>query len=247
MTPETLDNAGPDLQRIARNIDDLDAKVTAIIRSSRTRNFVTLVVAVVSAMLIGYWLYYAHTRFSSEVNPDLVADLGQKYVEEYLPSASAQLEVSLRDNAPSVIDEGEKRLRALPARLDDQFRAAARQRIESQMPEVQDRLYATLKAGLADAQSQVAKVPGEDDAARFRNLTETLAKLYATETRKFTDDVYAHYTKGSGDIVNGLNLLAEGKNLTREQITQRILVRDFLILAKHQAGSEPRTMPSDSR
>src|SRR5258708_4964289 len=233
----------PDLQSIAAKLDALDASVASVVRGARVRNFFLVVIAVVSVMLIGFWLAYAHTRFSSEVNPDLVADLGQKYLEDYIPSAAAQLEMSLKENAPSVVAEGEKRLRALPVRLDDQFRADARREIEARMPEVQDRLYVTLKAGIADAQSQVRKSPGEDDAARFRNLAESLATLYRSETRNFADDTYARYTKSSGDILNGLNMLAEARNLTPQQKTQRNLIRDFLILAREAAGPQPRTLP----
>jgi len=107
----------------------------------------------------------------------------------------------------------------------------------------QDRLYQSMKFGLADATTQVKKTPGEDDAAKFKNLADALAVLYRGEGMRFTDEVYATYTKASGDIVNGLNMLAEDKNLTPEQKTQRNLVRDFLILAKDAAGDEPRKMP----
>ena len=234
----------PNLQNIAAKLDALDASVASVVKSSRIRNFFTLVIAVVSVLMIGYWLAYAHTRFSSEVNPELAADLGQKYLEEYIPSAAAQLEASMKENAPSVVAEGEKRLRALPVRLDEQFRADAKQAIETRMPDVQERLYQSLKAGLTDATAQVKKSPGEDDAARFRNLAESLSVLYRTEALKFTDDTYAQYTKGANDVTSGLNMLAEGKNLTPQQMTQRNLVRDFLILARSTAGPELRVMPA---
>jgi hypothetical protein len=232
-----------DLRSIAARLDALDASVASVLKSSRIRNFFTLVIAVVSVLLIGYWLAYAHLRITNELNPDLVANVGQAYLENYIPSASANLESTLKANAPAAIDEGERRLRAIPARLDDQFRAKARQAIDAKMPEVQERLYQSMKGGLVDATAQVKKTPGDDDAARFRNLADALAVLYRGEAMKFTDEVYASYTKASGDIINGLNMLAEDKNLTAQQKTQRNLVRDFLILAKDAAGDEPRKMP----
>jgi hypothetical protein len=229
-----------ELRSIAARLEELDAAVAGVVRSSKVRNLFTAVIAVVSVFLIAYWLMYAHRRFTSEVNPDLVASLGQKYLDEYLPQAAVQLQTSMKSNAPAVVAEGEKRLKALPVRLDDQFRSQAKQAIEARMPEVQERLYQSMKAGLADATAQVKKSPGEDDAARFRNLAESLAVLYRTEALKFADDTYTQYTKGAGDIVNGLNMLAEDKNLTPQQKTQRNLVRDFLILAHEE---EPRKMP----
>jgi len=233
----------PDLQTIAAKLDALDATVSSVVRSSRIRNRVTLFIAVVSALLIGFWLAYAHTRFTSEVNPGLVADLGQKYLEEYLPSASEQLETSLKDKAPSVIDQGEARLRALPVSLDEQFRSNARKELEAKMPEVQERLYQSLKAGLADAQAQIRKSPGEDDSARFRALADSMGALYRTDALTFADDTYSQYAHGANDIVNGLALLAEDKKLSPEQKTQRNLVRDFLILAHDAAPPEPKILP----
>jgi hypothetical protein len=245
-TPDSSSGQG-DLTSAAARLDALDASVASVLKSSRVRNFFTAVIAVVSIALIGYWLAYAHLRITSELNPDLVADVGQSYLETYIPSASTHLESTLKANAPSVIDEGERRLRALPARLDDQFRTQARQAIDARMPEVQERLYQSMKAGLVEATAQMKKTPGEDDAARFRNLADALAVLYRSEAMKFTDDTYAGYTKSAGDIVNGLNMLAEDKNLTPQQKTQRNLVRDFLILAKSAAGDEPRQMPQPNQ
>jgi hypothetical protein len=236
----------PDLRSIATRLDALDATVAGVVKSSRVRNFFTAVIAVVSVMLIGYWLTYAHLKFTSEVNPELVASLGQKYLDEYLPNAAAQLETTMKGNAPAVVGEGEKRLKALPVRLDDQFRGQARDAIAAKMPEVQERLYQSLKAGLADATAQVKKSPGEDDAAKFRNLAESLAVLYRSEAMKFTDETYSQYTRGAGDIMNGLNMLAEDKNLTPQQKTQRNLVRDFLVLAHDAGGEEPRKMPESN-
>ena len=244
MSLETQNSSGEgDLRSVAARLDALDASVASVLKSSRIRNFFTAVIAVVSVMLIGYWLAYAHLRITNELNPDLVANVGQAYLENYIPSASAHLESTLKANAPAVVDEGERRLRALPARLDDQFQTQARKAIDAKMPEIQERLYQSMKAGLAEASAQVKKSPGEDDAAKFRNLADALAVLYRGEALKFTDETYASYTKTSGDVVNGLNMLAEDKNLTPEQKTQRNLVRDFLILAKGAAGEEPRKMP----
>src|SRR5579859_5590503 len=196
-----------DLRSVSARLDALDASVASVLKSSRIRNFFTAVIAVVSVMLIGYWLAYAHLRITNELNAELVANVGQSYLENYIPTASAQLESTLKANAPAAVDEGERRLRALPARLDDQFRAQARQAIDARMPEVQERLYQSMKAGLAEATAQVKKSPGDDDATRFKNLADALAVLYRGEAMKFTDETYASYTKASGDVVNGLNML----------------------------------------
>jgi hypothetical protein len=236
MTLDPNNSSAGDLRKVAASLDSLDAKLASAISGARARNFITLLLATVSAILIGFWLFYAHERFSSEVNPDLVASVMQQYIDENLPAASVQLESSLKNNAPSVVNEGEKQFRGLPARLQDQFHQSAVKALDSEMPELQTRLTATLRDGLEASRAQVSQVQGESDEARFRELARSLASLYGTETIKLVDDVNVRYTKASGDIVTGLNMLAEGKNLTSEQKTQRNLVRDFLVMAKEAAA-----------
>jgi hypothetical protein len=64
---------------------------------------------------------------------------------------------------------------------------------------------------------------------------------------KMVDEQNAQYTKASGDIVNYLNLLAEGKKLTDQQKTQRNLVRDFLILAKESGAGPVNVIPAKGK
>lgn len=217
----------------AAKLDALERKITSIARSSQRRNTLTVIFGVISTVLVGYWLYHAHSRFSNEVNPQLVASVGQKYIEDYLPSASAQLQDSLEANAPHVIDEGEKQLHAVPAHLEDAFRTQVRATLDEEMPKVEDRLYESMKNGLVQAQQTAAQAdPGKSDEQRFRGVLGALAVIYGTETSKFVDQIHTEYNKNAGNIINGLDLLAEGKNLTPQQQTQRNLVRDLLILAK---------------
>jgi hypothetical protein len=245
MSVDSMSSSTGDLQGVARRLDSLEAQVSESIRGSRTRNSITIAFALVAVVLVGFWLYYAHLKFSSQVNPDLAADLVQGYIQDNLPGATAQLESSLRQNAPSVINEGEKQLRALPGHLETQFHQQAQRALDEEMPALQARLYTTLKEGLAEARA-VGKdaAPDKDDEARFRALAQSLATLYGTESTKLVDDVNSQYTKASGDIVNGLNLLAEGKNLTPQQKTQRNLVRDFLILARDSGGAQGVALPT---
>ncbi len=217
-------------------LDALDRKIAAITRSSHRRNTLTIIFGTISTLLIGYWLYYAHGRFANEVTPQLVASVAQKYIEDYLPSASVQLQDSLEANAPHVVDEGEKQLHAVPEHMEDAFRTQVRSTLDSEMPQVEDRLYESMKNGLAQAQQTANQAgAGKSDEDRFRGMLGALAVVYGTETSGFVNQIHADYIKNSGDIVNGLNLLAEGKHLSPQQQTQRNLVRDLLIMAKESS------------
>src|SRR5947209_16901546 len=143
MALETNTTSSNELQGVARRLDGLETQISAAVRGSRTRNFVTLLLSILSIVLVGFWLYYAHLKFS-QVNPDFAADLVQGYIEQNLPSATSQLEASLKQNAPSVIGEGEKQLHAMPAHLQANFHDRAQKALDEEMPQLQVRLYTTL-------------------------------------------------------------------------------------------------------
>jgi hypothetical protein len=230
----------------AARLDALERRLNAIMLSSQRRNTSTIILGALSVVLIGYWLYYAHHRFANEVTPQLAAKVGQAVIEDYLPTASAQLQTSLEANAPHVIDEGETQLHSVPERLDDAFRTQVRSTLDQEMPQVEDRLYVSMKSGLAQAQEESEKTNlGKSDEERFRGMLAALAVIYGAETAGFVDQVHADYVKNSGDIINGLNLLAEGKNLTSQQQSQRNLIRDALILARETSVPDEKvTIPT---
>lgn len=225
--------ATPNIDPLTAKIEALEARIDLAARKARSRAWIAPTLAAISIGLIGYWLYYAHSRFTTEMNPQLVADMAQQYVSENLPSAGQQFEASLRENAPMLIGEGEARLKALPERLTNQLKTAATQKIDEQMPEVQARLTASLKQGLDEARGAGANgVATDNDEVRFHGMIDQLGKVYQGETVKFVDEVHEQYTKASGNIVANLEVLAEGTNLTPTQQSQRRLVHDFLILAR---------------
>ncbi len=224
--------SAPEMQTPAIKLDQLDAKIETIVAAARRRNFFTVLLAIISTLLIGGWLYYAHRQFATQVTPDLAATFGEKYLQEYLPTASEQAEVSLKEQAPSVVGEGEKQLKAFPAQMEAQFHERARREMDARTPELEDRLLLTLKSGLAEARSKAEQGEGKDDESRFRVMLEMLADTYGKETIKTANEYHAQYARASGDVIGGLAALAEAKSLTPEQTRQRNLVRDFLILAK---------------
>lgn len=230
----TTANTPNDLpEATAARLAALEAKIDRAARKAQTMSWIAPTLAIISTALIGYWLYYAHSRFTNEINPDLIANLAQSYVEQNLPEAAAQTENSLKDAAPNLLNTAEARLKALPEKLTTQFKTVATQNMDAEMPDVQARLYSSLRAGLAQADTEAAqRGPGVSDEVRFYAMIDQLAKTYKEETVKFVDQVYDQYTKASGNITANLQILAEGKSLTPSQQSQRTLVRDFLILAK---------------
>jgi hypothetical protein len=238
MTQDNSSAAGRSAD-IARRLDALDASLDRAVRAARRRNTVTLVLSIVSLCLIAFYLKKAHGQFTSW-DANQVAAYGQARLVDYMPDAAQDLKKSLREQAPSVISTGEQRLRELPDRFASTLESQFEQQLTARTPEAEQKLYDALKASLTEADAHVQAAGGAKggDEERFKSMLDTLAHAYGTETTKLLDDVHGNYQAGSGDLVGYLDLLADGKQLTPPQQSQRTMIRNFLVLAReHHANS----------
>ena len=218
---------------IARRLDALDASLDRAVRATRRRNVITLVLAIISLCLIAFYLRHAHHSFVSW-DANQVADYGQARLVEYMPDAAQDLKKSLRKQAPSVIANGEQRLRDLPEHFADKLEQTVEKQITDKSPEAEEHLYQALKAGIAEADAHVQAAGGAtgSDEQRFKTMLDTLAHVYGTETIKFLDQLHGNYKEGSGDVIGYLAMLADGQHLTPQQQSQRTMIHNFLILAR---------------
>ena len=218
-----------------RRLDALSAHLERSVRSARRRNVITLVLAIISLALIGYYLFVAHREFT-KWDAEVVADYGQARLIDALPGAAQDLKKSLREQAPNVIDAGEQELRQMPDRLVETLQREVEQRLAERAPEAEERLYQTLLASIDEADKQVSAAAGEkrDDEERFKAMLDVLVHAYGTETSKLLENVHERYKTGATDIIGYLDLLAEGEQLTPQQESQRTMIRTFLILARER-------------
>src|SRR5690349_19053791 len=128
------------LQDLSRKIDELSVKMTEAVAASRRRKSVGLVASIIIIIMIAIYLGVAHSKFGS-IDPELAGGYTQAMLESYLPQASEQLEASLKDQAPSVIDNVEKRVRTLPDSFATRINDETKKHMEDQMPKLEEELY----------------------------------------------------------------------------------------------------------
>jgi hypothetical protein len=239
----TMDNTiSPARADVARRLDALDETLDRAVRAARRRNVIALVLAIISLCLIAYYLRYAHREFASW-DAERVTQYGQAQLVSQMPDAAQELKQSLRQQAPSVIDAGEQRLRELPDRFAETLQKSLEQQLAVRSPEAEEQLYQAMKAGLAEADAHVkdAGGPAASDEERFKTLLDTLAHLYGTQTLKFLDELHGRFQTRSADLIGYLDLLAEGQQLTAQQQSQRTMIRNFLVLAREHHGNSAVT------
>jgi hypothetical protein len=218
---------------INTHLKALENDIEQAIRSTRRRNAVTVLLALISVGLIGYWLYYAHTKFSA-VDPDFAADYAQAQLTDYLPQAGADLEVSLKSYAPQFIGEAENRLNAIPDRFADEMESEMKTQTEAAAPQIEDELSKSIKTAIEQA-STSAK--GSDDVARFKSMLDALSIVYRDESMHLVDQVHDMYAKQGSDILAYIQLLSANKNLDRRQQLHREMLQSFLLVAQQHSAS----------
>src|SRR5262249_12199818 len=133
-------------------IQALEQDIRHAAASVRRRNLLSVFLSLLSMAGIAYWLYYAHTKFAA-VTPDFAATYAQGQLTDYLPQASTEPEGRLSSNAPKSSDRADQRLKTAPARFADELDPRPTAELDKEMPEIQDRLYNTLKQGLEQAKA----------------------------------------------------------------------------------------------
>lgn len=227
----TLDNSAG-LAGAGRRLDIVQAKLDKAVRAARARNAFALILALISLVLIGYWLYVAYREFTS-FGAEEVTRYGQSQLVEQMPAAATELKRSLREQAPSVISSGEQRLREMPDKFAWTLQEQLGKQLKERSPEAEERLYTALHDGIAEADKHLQEAGGQgNDEAKFKAMLDVLAHVYGTETSKLIDQLHGNFKDGSADLVAHLDRLAEGKDLTAQEQSQRTMIRNFLILAR---------------
>ena len=215
----------------ASEIQALENDIDQAIRATRRRNTISLVLSLIGVLLIAYWLYSAHRQFAA-VDPEFAADYAQARLTEYLPQAGSDLEATLVANAPQMIGHVEARIQALPDRFADELNTRARTELEKARPQMEEDLFKSMKTALDQAKGAPK---GQDDAARFKALLDTLADAYRDESVKLVEQVRAVHAKHGSDILAYIKLLGENKNLDRRQQLHRQMLQQFFVIAREQA------------
>lgn len=221
----------------------LETALDAAVRGAKRRNLFSVVLSVVSLALIGYWLWYAHGRFSREATPETFAGAASVQLHDYMPTASVELEKQLKDRAPDMVEKGVDHLKSMPNQFANQLNSELTQRMDEDMPKLEEALYEHLSTAVKHARATADQAnPTGTDEQKFKAMLDALAVVYEQESTKLLTDAYDTYTTHAREILAYLEHLADGKNLDRRDELHRDLVRSVLgLLAQHKAKTADAT------
>jgi hypothetical protein len=198
---------------------------------------VVAALAVVSCGLCAYYLDYARQEFTQEyVTPEFVADQVVARVAVSVPELTPRLTRQAIEYAPRAIEVAEEKLNEMPDQFARAMMEGTAKELDAMMPGVEQELYQSLKAALADARSH--RKPGETDEQHVKSVMDALGHVYEEESSKLIKETYAQYRATGRDVVAQLNRLAENKELTRKEELQRQSLVTFLTIASRAKAQQ---------
>lgn len=231
------------LQPVAAKLADLDARMSQAASASARRNTINLVLSILLAVGVAIYLWYGYSKVKNELTATAIAEASRGYVQNYLNENSQAMAEQLAGTAPQVIARLETQVRDIPPQLSTHLRDRTRTELAKHMPELEQELERSIRTGLAQAEGEMAKMPGKTDEEKLSALLETLAQVYGDQCVQAIDEFRQKYRDGAKDILGHLDMLADGKSLDHEQQLQRDVLVKFLTVAdyyeKHSGQTDP--------
>ena len=222
---------------------NFEAELDYAVASAKRKNFASLLFSLVIVGGLGYWLFDAHKQITS-FDATTAAQYATGTLQESLPDAARTIEQKLIEAGPQVATQLENQLMKLPDQLADDLVKYTDEELARVAPQIEDELYRSLTTALAQAQLNLPKAP--TDEARFTQLVDVLADVYATESIKLVTDVRTKYNNSSADLYTYLDFLATGESLDRRQQYHRDMIETFLALAATYKRSSEAVSPAAS-
>lgn len=211
--------------------EDLDH---ALAKAKMSTTFV-IVLSIISMCAVGFWLNYAHDRFS-EVDPKFVATVGVSKVKEALPDLEPKIKQQLIDAAPNLMKSGEEYVNGMPDKFANQMVDRTKAEMDKAVPQLQDELVKAMKSALEKVKTERPAGMSDADFAKF--VSEQLATKYADESMQLIDEMKTKYTGTSGDVLAHLEKLASNKGLTKRESLERQALVTFLTIASRSKTAD---------
>ena len=228
-----------DMSAVLTELAATRAALTDTVSKMRRRNQITTVLSVLSIVILGVYLSYGYKRYGGDVTPDLVAAAASQRVQEQLPSASAALEKDLKDRAPKVVADAFHKLTEMPDVYARRLQDEAVTRMDAAMPEVQDKVYTSMKSALDTTVKATAASAGpgaKDDEARLKATLAAIADVYAADTMRFVDQTHATYWSDAGTFLTYMDRLATSPNLDRRDRLHRDMFSTMFAIVRERAN-----------
>jgi hypothetical protein len=228
-----------ELDTVFKELTAARAALAATVARVRRRHHGFIALSVLSCLFLVGYLGFAASRFGGDVTPDLIAANMQAAFQNALPATRLQLQQSLKDNAPKVVNGTFDQLQQMPVAYADSLQREATERMDAAMPAVQDQIYQSMKRAIEASTTSLAAGGGtaKDDETRLKVALAAVSDVYATETIKFVDQLHGTYAADALAFTDYLERLATAPNLDHRDQLHREMFRTIFALVRSRAAT----------
>ena len=212
----------------------LQERVHEMAASARRRNLLLGVGgALVLLFTLGY-LTWAWSQIDDQLDAPTVVALAEQQADPYLSQPATQWASYLEDQAPALMDQAAEAALAAPPQLTEQLLSYVDSVVDEQLPPLEaefDKLVADLIDRMAEAAGDDFK-KGQFDDAQATELVDRVSAQFEESLQDQVDGLYDRYVAVSAGLIDRLNTLATGEDLSEKDRLHRDLVTSFLALAQ---------------
>ena len=234
--------SNPDLATVENHLQALENRVTK--NAARAKSRLTLTIVVMACLLVGVFFYlrFLSTTITAAAEAPTLVQLIADQVEPRLQEAPAKLTESLKAQAPTVVDRGEKLiLDALPEVLNqaDSFLVSF---FEKEFQEIEKKAYDVIHEGFKDVVTQAKEK--KIDLAKEGELEAAVSKI-APNLRKMIEIIIEENVKqfesGTNEISAYVSRLSTNEGLTDHEKAHREIMISGLALIKKMEQDPSRS------
>lgn len=210
------------------------------VASAKKRRTLTLVAMIVFCLILAGYLGFAYSQIA-KVDAATVMALAETQADPYLNQSAASWSEQLKDRAPGVVDQAGEAALSMPAMFTERVVSYAESKAEAEMPALEKQFNELITRLLDEAEAAIkSEYPdGQIDEQRAEAFLTRVADQFGASLDGEIDKLYLRYAEVSDELINALDELAHGEDLTKTQQLHRELLESFLTLIQRVQARSP--------
>jgi len=237
-----MESTNPSNGPAAADLAGLEQRVNDLVASTARRRTLLTVGGLLLSFFTAAYLGFAWWQVNSKLDAPTVVAMAETQVAPLLNQPATAWASQLEEQAPALVDQAAAAALLAPEQLSEQVLSYVDGVIDEKMPELEQG-FGELIERLVDQAAEVSSAEfkkGEFDQAHAAELVDRVAAQFGDSLQGEIDKLYGRYTDVSSGMIDQLDELADGANLSEKQTLHRELITSFLALLQKVQASSPR-------
>lgn len=226
----------------ADGLEGLEKRVNDLVASTKRRKTLLTIGGLLLGLFTAAYLGFAWWQINSKLDAPTVVAMAEQQAAPYLNQPATAWAAHLEDQAPALVDQAAAAALLAPEQLSEQVLSYVDGAIDEKLPEL-EKGFGELIEKLVDQAAEASSAEfkkGEFDQDEAAELVDRVAVQFGDSLQGEVDKLYGRYTEVSSGMIDQLDELAGGTNLTEKQALHRELITSFLALLQKVQASPPR-------